>query len=54
MYLFIGYDALNNTIQHEILRPPNDNNPIYNQYESFIGNIIMSKQQKGIINLTIF
>lgn len=45
LLLLIGYDSINNTIQHELLRPTSGDSPIYNAYETHINSIILNKQK---------
>jgi hypothetical protein len=53
LLLLVGYDALNSGIALEILRPINDNSPVYNAYEAYLNNLINVVKQKGLASFII-
>lgn len=54
--LLISYETQMNNFQFDILKPVNDNNPIYNAYDNYIGSLVNSARQKVFIfkNIRLF
>jgi hypothetical protein len=46
--LLVGFDPQSNGIAIEVLRPINDNNPVYNAYEVYMGSFVNAVKQKGL------
>ncbi len=47
LLLLVGFDSQVNSLAIEVLRPLNDNNPVYNAYEAYLASYANAAKQRG-------